>query len=229
MLAFWSNKWAQIEWDLSLTQGICLVLLLLWLYAIWPKEELAQMRRDKNLQWRLLLVLVGINALWSLNASIQTGLHLHFLGIVTCMLMFGWRLTTVALLLPSAFFSLFVLKQPADFGAFSLFAIAVPLFLCFILYSRSYHLFPKHVFVFIFVGGFINAGLSIVFHQLSWAMWLWAAVGYDWNVLFDDYLMLIPLLAFPEALLNGMAVTLLVVYQPQWLFDYSDREYLWRK
>ena len=40
---------------------------------------------------------------------------------------------------------------------------------------------------------------------------------------------LIPLLAFPEALLNGMAVTLLVVYQPQWLFDYSDREYLWRK
>lgn len=104
MLVFWSNKWAQIEWDMSLTQGICLMLLALWLYAIWPKEELAQIRRDKNLQLRLLLTLVGVNALWSLNASIQTGLHLHFLGIVTCMLMFGWRLATVALLLPSVFF-----------------------------------------------------------------------------------------------------------------------------
>ena len=57
MLVFWSNKWAQIEWDMSLTQGICLMLLALWLYAIWPKEELAQIRRDKNLQLRLLLTL----------------------------------------------------------------------------------------------------------------------------------------------------------------------------
>ena len=34
------------------------MLLALWLYAIWPKEELTQIRRDKNLQLRLLLTLV---------------------------------------------------------------------------------------------------------------------------------------------------------------------------
>ena len=50
---------------------------------------------------------------------------------------------------------------------------ALPLFCAFMLYSRSYHLFPKHLFVFIFVGAFINAGLSTVFHQFSWAFWLW--------------------------------------------------------
>ncbi|MFB2647717.1 energy-coupling factor ABC transporter permease [Shewanella mangrovisoli] len=229
MLDFWANRLAQIEWDISPLQCLSLLLLTLWIYAIWPKEELQQVLKDKGLQWRLLLTLIAVNTLWLLNASIQVGLHLHFLGIVTCLLMFGWRLATVALLLPSAFFSVFVLKQPAEFGAFSLFAIAIPLFCAFILYSRSYHLFPKHIFVFIFVGAFINAGLSTVFHQFSWAFWLWWSMDYDWGVLIDNYLMLIPLLAFPEALLNGMAVTLLVVYHPQWLFDYSDREYLWRK
>lgn len=229
MWEFWSNRLMQIEWTLNPVQLMALLLLGLWVYAIWPKEELQQVIKNKGLQWRLLLVLVVINSLWMLNASIQIGLHLHFLGLVTCLLMFGWRLATVALLLPSAFFSVFVLKQPGEFGAFSLFSTAIPLFLSFMFYSRSYHLFPKHIFVFIFVGAFINAGLSTVFHQLSWAAWLWLAADYDWGVLVDNYLMLIPLLAFPEALLNGMAVTLLVVYQPQWLFDYSDREYLWRK
>ncbi|ABM25362.1 MULTISPECIES: energy-coupling factor ABC transporter permease [Shewanella] len=229
MWEFWSGQLAQIEWSMSLAQVIALALLVLWVYIIWPKEELQQVAKDKGLQRRLLLTLVVINALWLLNASIQLSLHLHFLGIVTCLLLFGWRLATVSLLLPCAFFSLFVLKQPGVFGAFGLFAIAIPLFLSFMLYSRSYHLFPKHIFVFIFVGAFINAGLSTVFHQFSWAIWLWFSADYNWELLVDNYLILIPLLAFPEALLNGMAVTLLVVYQPQWLFDYSDREYLWRK
>ena len=177
MLDFWAKRFAEIDWNISPLQGLSLLLLGLWIYAIWPKEELLQVVKDKGLQWRLLLTLIAVNTLWLLNASIQVGLHLHFLGIVTCLLMFGWRLATVALLLPSAFFSIFVLKQPDEFGAFGLFAIALPLFCAFMLYSRSYHLFPKHLFVFIFVGAFINAGLSTVFHQFSWAFWLWLLVS----------------------------------------------------
>lgn len=210
-------------------QLMSLGLLGLWLYAIWPTRELRQLLNHQGLQWRLFIVLLLNNSLWMVNASIHPSLHLHFLGLVTCMLMLGWRLATLALLLPSAFFSVFVLKQPAEFAPLSLFAMAIPMFLCFLCYSRSYHALPKHIFVFIFVGAFINGGLSTVFHQLSWATWLWYTAGYSWDGLVDNYLILIPLLAFPEALLNGMAVTLLVVYRPQWLFDYSDRNYLWFK
>ncbi|QYJ77650.1 energy-coupling factor ABC transporter permease [Shewanella acanthi] len=228
MRGSWSNWFAQIDWSISLLQCVAMVLLAVWIYAIWPRSELQQVLREKSLQWRLLYVLLAINTLWLVNASIQSGLHLHFLGIVTFLLMFGWRLATVVLLLPSAFFSVFVLKQPAEFAAFSLFSVAIPLFCAFIFYSRSYHLLPKHIFVFIFVGAFINAGLSMVSHQFSWAIWMWISSDYEWSVLLDNYLVLIPLLAFPEALLNGMAVTLMVVYQPQWLIDFSDREYLWR-
>ena len=91
MLDFWAKRFAEIDWNISPLQGLSLLLLGLWIYAIWPKEELLQVVKDKGLQWRLLLTLIAVNTLWLLNASIQVGIHLHFLGIVTCLLMFGWR------------------------------------------------------------------------------------------------------------------------------------------
>ncbi len=109
-----------------------------------------------------------------------------------------------------------------------LFAVCLPLLLALTVHSLSYHKLPKHLFVFIFVAGFLNAGLSVVSHILAWSTYLWASTDYSATYLVDNYLLLIPLLGFPEALLNGMAVTLLVVYRPEWLYDYSDRVYLWR-
>ncbi len=63
MWEFWSGQLAQIEWSMSLVQVIALALLVLWVYIIWPKEELQQVAKDKGLQRRLLLTLVVINAL----------------------------------------------------------------------------------------------------------------------------------------------------------------------
>ncbi len=38
--------------------------------------------------------------------------------------------------------------------------------------------------------------------------------------------MLALLIWFPEGLLNGMAITLMTVYRPQWLRTFYDNEYL---
>ncbi|MCE9684868.1 energy-coupling factor ABC transporter permease [Shewanella sp. AS16] len=229
MIDYWSHLFADIDWQFTQADAIALGLLLLWLKLIWPAEDIKSLLADKSQQSRLLLTLVGINGLWLLNASIMPGLDAHFLGLVTCMLMFGWRLSCVALLLPVAFFSLLLFKQPAAMGAYALFGVCLPLGLSFAFYSWSYHKLPRNLFVFIFCGAFINAGLSMVTHELGWALWLLLATDYDWPTLVDNYLLLIPLLGFPEALLNGMAVTLLVVYRPLWLYDYSDRAYFWRQ
>lgn len=37
----------------------------------------------------------------------------------------------------------------------------------------------------------------------------------------------VPLLAFPEGLLNGMALAILAVFRPEWLRVFSDRDYLY--
>lgn len=52
--------------------------------------------------------------------------------------------------------------------------------------------------------------------------------AYPWHIISADYLSIWPLLLFPEALLNGMAMTLLAVYRPHWVSTFFDREYLGR-
>lgn len=52
--------------------------------------------------------------------------------------------------------------------------------------------------------------------------------AYPWHTISADYLSIWPLLLFPEALLNGMAMTLLAVYRPHWVNTFFDREYLGR-
>lgn len=99
------NRWQSIDWSQSASQWLGLLLLAIWLWLAWPKEELLQLKRDKALQSRLFLSTLAINGLWLLNASITAGIHVHFLGIVTFMLMFGWRLATLAILLPVLFFA----------------------------------------------------------------------------------------------------------------------------
>ncbi len=216
---------ANINWQFGFKEGLFIALLGLWLWAIWPKRMLAQIAKDRDQQWRLLCVLTAINTLWLLDASIDKQIHLHFLALVSLMLMYGWRMATLVALLPVMFFATFILKQPFYFAVFGLIAIALPLFCCFICYSLIFKHLPHHLFVYIFCAAFFNAFLSIVLHISAWSLWLALGEGYSWDYLQQNYLLLIPLLGFPEALLNGMAVTLMVIYRPYWLYDYSDHHY----
>ncbi|MBW8183053.1 energy-coupling factor ABC transporter permease [Shewanella nanhaiensis] len=216
----------ELDWYYGPEQLIFMGLLLLWLWLIWPSDEFKALLTDKAKQTQILLASVALNALWLLNANVTQGIHVHFLGIVTLMLMYGWRMASVISILPVLFFTTFVIKSPFDFAIYGLLGINLPLFLCFMVYSQIFKYLPHHLFVYIFGGAFINAFLSILFHILLWAAWLWLSTDYDWAFLRDNYLLVIPLLGFPEALLNGMAITLLVVYRPQWLYDYSDSTYL---
>ncbi|WP_110457539.1 energy-coupling factor ABC transporter permease [Shewanella algidipiscicola] len=225
MTEFLLQRLSDIDWHLGGAQLLAMLLLLVWLWAIWPSTDIKALINDKALQSRLLLTAFAINGLWLLDASITDGIHLHFLGLVTLMLMFGWRMATVIALLPVLFFTTFILQQPFDFAFYALVAIALPLFLCYAVYSKVYQHLPHHLFIYIFCAAFINGLLSMVFHMGAWSAWLWLSGDYPWDYLVDNYLLLIPLLGFPEALLNGMAVTIMVVYRPQWLYDYSDRHY----
>ena len=55
----------------------------------------------------------------------------------------------------------------------------------------------------------------------------WIHAGhYSTEQLYQGYLIFIPLAALPEALLNGMAMTLLVIYKPQWVYTFYQRIYL---
>ena len=49
---------------------------------------------------------------------------------------------------------------------------------------------------------------------------------YNWPLLQDNYLILTTLMLFPEGMLNGMTMTLLIIYKPQWVYTFHDKYYL---
>lgn len=229
VIGFIHSLFNGIDWAFSVGDYVLSIILILWLWALWPKAELAKLIKNSAQQTHILIVTVGLTGLWLLNASVTPGIHVHFLGIVVLLLMFGWRMASLIALLPTLFFAVFVFKQPSEFAIYGLLGVCLPIFCCFLIYSQMFKYLPHHLFIYIFCGAFLNGFLSIMFHILAWSIWLTATTDYSWEFLSDNYLVLIPLLGFPEALLNGMAITLLVVYRPDWLYDYSDRTYLWKK
>jgi|GEM_PF-1553634 uncharacterized membrane protein len=84
--------------------------------------------------------------------------------------------------------------------------------------------FQPHPFVYIFVQGFINSALVISGYMLLQGGY-YALQGMPWHQVIDQHWLFIPLVALPEALLNGAALTLLVVYRPQWLATFRERDY----
>ena len=64
-------------------------------------------------------------------------------------------------------------------------------------------------------------------HLLTNAVYQLSLGAYDWTTISDNYMIFLPLLAFPEGLLNGMAVAILVVFKPEWLRVFSDRDYIY--
>ncbi len=49
---------------------------------------------------------------------------------------------------------------------------------------------------------------------------------YSWHIIEDNYLMISTLMLFPEAMFNGMTITLLIIYKPEWVYTFYDKLYL---
>lgn len=159
--------------------------------------------------------------LWQLKAQLPETPPIHFLGVTTLVIVLGLRLSLLLIPLPlllpvpmlwligSGFLSLDSLL------IWQWFALLLAAIQSYLLLLASQKWLPKQLFVVIFVGGFFNSMLSSVSYLLL------MAIGHYWlgqhTHFASDYLLITPLLAFPEGLLNGMALTMLLVYRPEWL------------
>ena len=53
-----------------------------------------------------------------------------------------------------------------------------------------------------------------------------AAGAFSLEKLSDTYLLFLPLMFFPEAVLNGWLVSIMVGFRPHWIGSFRDEEYL---
>jgi uncharacterized membrane protein len=85
---------------------------------------------------------------------------------------------------------------------------------------------PRNPFVYIFCSGFFAAALSALLCLLL-ALWvLWFDERFAMPYWLEDFVGYLWLLIFPEAFINGMIVSALVVFSPEWLETFNRTRYL---
>ncbi|KJY83018.1 membrane protein [Vibrio galatheae] len=215
---------------MELSELFALVIVLLSVPFVWRDVKLVLLPKlvsERSFQHVTFAVMFALFILWSADAGVKEGLSIHFLGITALTLMYGWQSALVV--------SFFVTFLMAVFGELTfyalpeyvLFSCLLPIGLSYTLFIASYHYLPRNIFVFIFVAGFLNGGLTGTIHLLVNSGYLLLVTDYDWQTIFDNYLVFTPLLAFPEGLLNGMAIAVLTVFKPELLRVFSDRDYIY--
>ena len=166
--------------------------------------------------------------LWTLRAGLHEGLEIHFLGLTSLTLLLGWRLALLAPCLTLLLLAYFGVIPLADIGWQALIGVDLPVATSWLLFLGSWAWLPRHLFVYLFVAAFLGGALSISAKVIASALLMGVSGTYSWHTISADYLSIWPLLLFPEALLNGMTMTLLAVYRPHWVNTFFDREYLGR-
>ncbi|MAD77166.1 MAG: hypothetical protein CML20_20685 [Rheinheimera sp.] len=207
-------------------QGASWLLWLGLLLRFFPRDVISRLINDSGYQhlWCSSAIIVAL--LWLAQAGIQPGLELHLLGITTLVLCHGWRIAwligsvAIVILLAIGKISL------ADAGNMALLTVLLPALFSYLIFVLSYQYLPRHLFIYIFIAGFANAALTITFKMLLTSVWVYWQSDYSWNSIYQNYLQLALLIWFAEALLNGMAITLMSVYRPHWLRTFYDNEYL---
>lgn len=174
--------------------------------------------------WLGMIVLLTV--VWSLKAGVKPGLSFHLLGATVFTLSFGPYLAFVGLSLVTLGITLNGAAGPLAYAANALLLAGLSVGLSQLFCRFVSAALPRHFFVYIFVNGFLGAALTIIGVGFAATSLLAMAGAYEWDYLISEYFPYFLLLAFSEAWLSGMMMTLFVVYRPQWVVSFNDSSYL---
>jgi uncharacterized membrane protein len=208
--------------------------LLLWVFGLVFALSLAlalrltPWRKFRDLEQLnvFLGAVVALVLLWHMDAQVQPGLSFHLLGVTAMTLMFGWSLAVIGASL--ALLGV-ILNAGTGWEGFALNAILsgiVPATLTQVLLILIRWYLPKHFFVYVLVNGFLTAGVVGVATGYLAAALLVLSGAYSFADLSESVLPFFPLMFMPEAFLNGWILAVLVAFKPQWVYSFSDEQYL---
>lgn len=170
--------------------------------------------------------IAGVTGLWSMSVGVRPGLELHMLGTTLLTLVFGWRLAILGATLALLGVTTLGLYEWQAVGLNGLLLAVLPVTLAFWLGRTVYQWLPRHLFIYVFAVAFFGSmGVIAAVVLLSAALFLLLG-AYTAPELLRDYVAMLPLIAFPEGFVTGMIMTLLVVYRPDWVRTFNDRDYI---
>lgn len=203
----------------------------IWLVAGWLIAGLAygqagrQIRRQPVPWFALLFACVALTVLWQIRAATLPGLSLHLMGAMLSTLVFGPALAVVPLSLALLSVQITGAIDWPVFGLNACLLVFWPVWLSRHL-ARGVSLLPSNIFVFIFAGGFFASGLVVLLTGWLLTATLWLMQFYPWADMLQDFASYWLLVAFSEAWITGMLLTVLVVYRPERVALFDDVRYI---
>ena len=170
---------------------------------------------------------VAVALLWTIGSSVGP-VRFHLLGATLLYLMFGLPLALVGMLLAAVATTLATDQNWIAIAGRVLVAGALPAIVSHVVRHAAEARLPANFFVYVFVVGFLGGGLAMLATVAAVAA-SFAIAAPSAGPQSDAWIALALMLAFAEATLTGMLITLFVVYKPDWVCTFDDARYLRRR
>lgn len=164
--------------------------------------------------------------LWRMRAGIVPAVPIHLLCLTTLTLMFGVPLATIAAAILTAATCVMGIEVWQSWPGSFLALGVIPILVTWLALNASQRYLPPNPFVYIFVCAFFGAAAAMLAAVATNSMLLLGSEQISLSQLRESYLAILPLMMFPEAFINGLIVTGLVVFKPAWIASFDDEVYL---
>jgi len=200
---------------------------LLFLILACFRVPWAILRREAGLQHLFLGSLLLVAFLWQLRADINFTVSIHLLLATTLTLMFYWPM---ALLATSFALLTVTLTGGADWqmlGINGLVACVFPVMVSHWVWRWVDTRLPANFFIFALVAGGVGAAAATLASGLGVIAIAWLFTGgHEFSRLTSEYFLFLPLTLPPEAVVNGMIITGLTAFMPDWVRAFDPKRYL---
>ncbi|WP_439887531.1 energy-coupling factor ABC transporter permease [Pseudomonas sp. MBLB4123] len=195
------------------------------LWALWraPWLELCSDLRRQHLLFGTAFALVF---LWLVRRDFDSGLSYHLIGMTAVTLLLDWPLAILAGFAAQLGLLALGRQELAALGVNGVLLVLLPVLIAEVCALRVERAQPRNLFVYIFCCGFFPAALAALLCVLFGLAVLWVDGLYPMPHWLGDFVGYLWLVVFPEAFTNGMVVTALVVFCPDWLETFNRTRYL---
>lgn len=205
---------------LEIAINLLFLVVLVGVFRYLPLSQLIQYRKTQHLVFG---ACACVFILWLFRTGILPQMEVHFLWLTALTLLLGFKWAMFSGLVALIFITVIGIEPWDMLAANGLLSVTLPITISYLIYAISFYRLPRHSFVYIFVCAFLGGMLSITLKMLGLAVYYHYQQGYLWPLVLDNYLALIPFMILPEAMLNGMTITLLVMYCPSWVYTFHQK------
>lgn len=196
------------------------------LAIIIKNTEFKQLVDDAAFQHRFFGASAAVFVLWIFRVGIVDELQVHFIWLTSLALILGFRWAVISSSIVLIGVTVVGYEKFSMLGVNWLIGTLMPISVTYAIFSWSFHKLPKNLFVYLFVCAFFPGAITVSLKILMMAGYFQLDTDLGWDVIFQNYVLLIPLLLFSEAFFNGFTMTSLVVHKPKWVYTFHDKFYI---